>query len=129
MTNPQPPPTGRDGATWQEITPLGPEKPAAGAVYQFDYDAHRDVFVLYGGIADGAWLNETWELVPACYADCDQSTGVGVLDIFDFLCFQESFVNGGVHGYACECDTSAQFPVCDIFDFLCFQNAFVAGCP
>ena len=23
-----------------------------------------------------------------CYADCDWSTGIGVLDIFDFLCFQ-----------------------------------------
>ena len=59
-----------------------------------------------------------------CYADCDQSTGVGVLDIFDFLCFQNSFVLG--ESYACDCDPD---PACDIFDFLCFQNAFVAGCP
>ncbi|MCH7793266.1 MAG: hypothetical protein IID31_13420, partial [Planctomycetes bacterium] len=57
----------------------------------------------------------------ACYADCDQS---GTLDIFDFLCFQNSFVLG--EPYACECDPD---PACDIFDFLCFQNAFVAGCP
>ena len=57
----------------------------------------------------------------SCYADCDQS---GVLDIFDFLCFQNSFVNG--EPYACDCDPN---PACDIFDFLCFQNAFVAGCP
>ena len=28
-----------------------------------------------------------------CYTDCDQSTGIGVLDLFDFLCFQNSFVN------------------------------------
>ena len=61
-----------------------------------------------------------------CYADCD---GSGMLDIFDFLCFQNSFVNG--EPYACDCDTSTGTnpPVCDIFDFLCFQNAFVAGCP
>ncbi|MCH7793252.1 MAG: hypothetical protein IID31_13350 [Planctomycetes bacterium] len=58
-----------------------------------------------------------------CYADCDQSTGFGVLDIFDFLCFQNSFVLGDP--YACDCDPD---PACDIFDFLCFQNAFVAGC-
>ena len=63
---------------------------------------------------------------PACYADCDTSTGAGTLDIFDFLCFQDSFVNG--EPYACDCDTSTG-PVCDIFDFLCFQDAFVAGCP
>ncbi len=63
----------------------------------------------------------------ACYADCDQSTGVGTLDIFDFLCFQNSFVNA--NPYACDCDTSTGPGVCDIFDFLCFQSAFVAGCP
>ena len=57
----------------------------------------------------------------SCYADCDQS---GALDIFDFLCFQNSFVSG--EPYACDCDPD---PVCNIFDFLCFQNAFVAGCP
>ncbi|MCH7791673.1 MAG: hypothetical protein IID31_05255 [Planctomycetes bacterium] len=56
-----------------------------------------------------------------CYADCD---GSGTLDIFDFLCFQNSFVNG--EPYACDCDPD---PACDIFDFLCFQNAFVGGCP
>ena len=56
-----------------------------------------------------------------CYPDCDQS---GALDIFDFLCFQNSFVLS--EPYACECDPD---PVCDIFDFLCFQNAFVGGCP
>ncbi|MCH7792602.1 MAG: TIGR03790 family protein [Planctomycetes bacterium] len=59
-----------------------------------------------------------------CYADCDKSSGVGTLDIFDFLCFQNSFVSG--EPYACECDPD---PACDIFDFLCFQNSFVAGCP
>ncbi|MCH7792643.1 MAG: hypothetical protein IID31_10235 [Planctomycetes bacterium] len=58
---------------------------------------------------------------PPCYADCDQS---GALDIFDFLCFQNSFVLG--EPYACDCDPD---PACDIFDFLCFQNAFVGGCP
>ena len=56
-----------------------------------------------------------------CYADCDPN---GVLDIFDFLCFQNSFVLG--EPYACDCDPD---PACDIFDFLCFQNAFVGGCP
>ncbi len=62
-----------------------------------------------------------------CYADCDTSTGVGVLDLFDFLCWQNSFVNA--EPYACDCDTSTGNGVCDLFDFLCFQNAFVGGCP
>ena len=70
-------------------------------------------FTLTGGFGAG--------VLEACYADCDPN---GVLDIFDFLCFQNSFVLG--EPYACECDPD---PACDIFDFLCFQNAFVAGCP
>ncbi|MBN4052734.1 hypothetical protein JYU07_00465 [Roseiflexus sp. AH-315-K22] len=62
-----------------------------------------------------------------CYPDCDQSTGAGVLDIFDFLCFQNAFVSGDP--YACDCNTATGPGVCDMLDFLCFQNAFVAGCP
>jgi cyclophilin family peptidyl-prolyl cis-trans isomerase len=62
-----------------------------------------------------------------CDADCDESTGFGVLDIFDFLCFQDRFVNA--EPYACDCDTTTGPGVCDMADFLCFQSAFVAGCP
>jgi Beta-propeller repeat len=61
-----------------------------------------------------------------CFADCDQSTGAGVLDIFDFLCFQDNFISG--EPYACDCDTSTGPGVCDIFDFLCFQGALLGGC-
>jgi hypothetical protein len=62
-----------------------------------------------------------------CYADCDASTGTGVLDVFDFLCFQNRYAVNDP--YACDCDTSAGPGVCDLFDYLCFQNAFGAGCP
>ena len=62
-----------------------------------------------------------------CLADCDTSTGVGVLDIFGFLCFQSGFVSGDPK--SCDCNTFSGAGVCDIFDFLCFQAAFVAGCP
>lgn len=62
-----------------------------------------------------------------CYPDCDQTTGPGVLDIFDFLCFSNAFANNDP--YACDCDTSTGPGVCDIFDFLCFGSAFSAGCP
>lgn len=58
-----------------------------------------------------------------CYADCDQSSGAGVLDIFDFICFQNAFIRGDLYS---DCDGSGTN---DVFDFLCFQNAFVAGCP
>ncbi len=72
------------------------------------------------------WI--TGATVPAgCYADCDQNTGAGTLDIFDFLCFGNRFSTGD--GYACDCDQSTGPGVCDIFDFLCYGNAFAGGCP
>jgi hypothetical protein len=55
-----------------------------------------------------------------CYADCD---GNEVLDFFDFLCFQNSFLAGDPYA---DCDQNG---VLDFFDFLCFQNEFLAGCP
>ena len=61
-----------------------------------------------------------------CYPDCDTSTGPGILDIFDFLCFGNRFAAGDP--YACDCDVSTGPGLCDIFDFLCFGNEFSAGC-
>ena len=72
------------------------------------------------------WNGTIYYTVLSCYADCDQSTGFRVLDMFDFLCFQNSFVNS--EPYACDCDTSTGNGVCDVFDFLCFLDEFFAGC-
>jgi hypothetical protein len=58
--------------------------------------------------------------IRVCYADCDEN---GVLDFFDFLCFQNAFLR--LDPYA-DCDGNGVF---DFFDFLCFQNQFIAGCP
>ncbi|MFG0284940.1 MAG: GC-type dockerin domain-anchored protein [Phycisphaerales bacterium JB039] len=55
-----------------------------------------------------------------CYADCDAD---GVLDFFDFLCFQTAFALGDPHA---DCDGDG---IIDFFDFLCFQNEFGLGCP
>ena len=65
-------------------------------------------------------------LTVTCYADCDISTGPGVLDVFDFLCWLNDYFRATP--YACECDTSTGPGVCDIFDYICFGNAFSAGC-
>lgn len=67
------------------------------------------------------------EVDDTCYADCDPSSGRGVLDILDFVCFQDRFVAGDP--YACDCTTASGAGVCDILDFLCFQDAFLQGCP
>jgi uncharacterized membrane protein len=63
------------------------------------------------------------ELPPFCYADCDRSSGKGVLDLFDFLCFINKFNSNDPYG---NCDNDGAF---DLFDFLCFINHFNAGCP
>ncbi|MCH7791845.1 MAG: hypothetical protein IID31_06160 [Planctomycetes bacterium] len=56
----------------------------------------------------------------SCYGDCDSN---GVLDIFDFLCFQNAFVAGDPYA---DCDRDGQWT---LFDFVCFQSEFVGGCP
>jgi serine protease AprX len=80
------------------------------------------LFVRGYGIIDAVGALDT-----ACFADCDSGTGPGMLDIFDFLCFQNRFATG--EPYACDCDTGTGVGLCDVFDFLCFQNAYAGGCP
>lgn len=62
------------------------------------------------------------QIVPGagCPADVD---GSGVLDLFDFLAFQNLFV---AQDPGADCDGNGAF---DLFDFLCYQNQFAAGCP
>jgi len=54
-----------------------------------------------------------------CIADCNAD---GKLDIFDFVCFQTTFLDGDL---AADCNADGEL---DIFDFVCFQPAFNAGC-
>lgn len=65
-------------------------------------------------------------LTVVCYPNCDGSTSAPTLNVIDFTCFYNSFLNGT--GYA-NCDGSTTAPVLNVRDFLCFQSRFVAGCP
>jgi hypothetical protein len=115
-----------DGATWTQIANGGPARHAHAQTF----DSARRVHLIFGGddgSAGPSRLGDTWELRCPCNADCDQSTGYGVFDIFDYLCFQDRFFRGDP--YACDCDTTTGAGACDVFDFLCFQDAFVRGCP
>jgi agmatine/peptidylarginine deiminase len=62
----------------------------------------------------------------ACYANCDGSTASPVLNVNDFVCFQQRFAAGD--SYA-NCDGSTAAPVLNVNDFVCFQQLFAAGCP
>jgi hypothetical protein len=60
-----------------------------------------------------------------CYANCDGSTALPVLNVNDFLCFQSRFA--AADPYA-NCDGSSVPPVLNVNDFLCFMGEFAAGC-
>ncbi len=62
---------------------------------------------------------------PSCYANCDQSTAAPLLNLADFVCFENRLAQGD--SYA-NCDPSTTPPVLNILDFLCFQQRFSAGC-
>ena len=108
---------GWDGVAWSILATQGPP-PRGEHAMAFDSARHRTV--LFGGQFGVTQFRDTWEF--GLYPDCDHTTGAGVLDIFDYLCFGNKFANSAT--YACNCDTSIGNNICDIFDFLCFQNLF-----
>jgi hypothetical protein len=60
-----------------------------------------------------------------CYANCDGSTATPILNVNDFICFQQRYAAGD--SYA-NCDGSTNAPVLNVNDFICFQAAFASGC-
>jgi hypothetical protein len=112
-----------DGDPWQG-SHLRRMTPALG-VMDPDIDPGETAHPTYLTAADLRPLDALgWTiLVDGCYPDCDQSTGPGNLDIFDFLCFQDAFATADPYA---DCDNNT---VLDVFDFLCFQDAFANGCP
>jgi hypothetical protein len=63
---------------------------------------------------------------PRCYPNCDASTVPPVLNVNDFICFQQRFA--AADPYA-NCDGSTTAPALTVNDFVCFQQRFAAGCP
>ncbi len=107
---------------WQLSVPIGRENVSSGPRVRFG-----DGTVWAGSEAFVRHMRFSGEAQPCCHPDCDTSTGPGILDIFDFLCFGSKFAAG--EPYACDFDMSTGPGICDIFDFIAFQNAFAAGCP
>ncbi len=69
--------------------------------------------------ADGDFGVEITIVDGPCYPDFSADC---VLDLFDFLAFQNAFVGDKPAG---DCTKDGAF---DLFDFLCFVNAFNGGC-
>lgn len=61
-----------------------------------------------------------------CRADCDKSTGEGVLDLNDLACFQAAFLAGDP--YACDMDTSTGPGVCEVLDYMTFMDEYLGQC-
>jgi serralysin len=101
-----------------------------------DWDgAINDSFNAYVGAGTLLPLTETdlrtmdvlgYDRVPACYANCDNSTTSPVLNVADFTCFLQKFAQG--HRYA-NCDNSTTTPTLNVADFTCFLQKFAQGCP
>jgi 6-phosphogluconolactonase (cycloisomerase 2 family) len=62
---------------------------------------------------------------PECYANCDGSTEMPILNVADFTCFMVKFAGGDPYA---NCDGSTVEPVLNVADFSCFLSKFSAGC-
>ena len=119
-------------ATWngQAWSPLDLPYQHARVTAAADFEYHgRPALWLAGSFTANRVVGSSIAIIQGChtcYPDCDESTGQGVLDIFDFLCFANRFAVSDP--YACDCDLTTGPGVCDVLDFLCFGNAFTGGC-
>jgi hypothetical protein len=61
-----------------------------------------------------------------CYANCDSSTAMPVLNVADFSCFLQRYA--AREAYA-NCDGSTAAPALNVADFTCFLQKYAGGCP
>jgi VCBS repeat protein len=73
-----------------------------------------------------AWINLSGLPSEVCYANCDGSTAVPIVNVADFDCFMARFNAGDARA---NCDGSSGTPLLTIQDVICFQEKFAAGCP
>jgi hypothetical protein len=69
-----------------------------------------------------AWLIT---ISRTCYANCDASTTLPVLQVIDFGCFLNRLAASDMY---VNCDCSTSYPFLNVLDFLCYLNEFAAGC-
>jgi hypothetical protein len=86
-------------------------------------DSHAAFAVVF---SDGSGAEFLAAVGSSCYANCDGSASVPVLNVNDFTCFLNRF--GAGEPYA-NCDGSTAAPVLNVNDFVCFLGKFAAGCP
>ncbi len=75
--------------------------------------------------ANGSPVQFIAEFRPACYANCDCSTGGVSLTANDFQCFLNQFAAQNTNA---NCDGSTTAPTLTANDFQCFLNKYAGGC-
>ena len=131
-----------DGASWSGLGTGLPVPAQVSAMTVFDDDGPgpRKPGLYVGGtfaIAGGVTVNNIarWgcDFPPACYANCTGDhhpvTGLPLLTIADFGCFQTRFVQGDPYANCTGDFTFSGQPILTVQDFGCFQTRFVTGCP
>lgn len=104
---------------------LGADLKGWGGLYPTGLSADGRTIV---GSGTHAGHDEVWVAhlaAPACYANCDGSTGTPALNAADFMCFFAAFAAGDPFA---NCDQSTAPPALNVLDFMCFLNRFAAGC-
>jgi hypothetical protein len=104
-----------------------------GTLYNFRFDANvapRTGNATLGLFKAGSPSAITVGGLPipgqSCYANCDGSTSVPVLNVSDFTCFLQRFALGDPYA---NCDGSTSVPTLNVSDFTCFLQKFALGCP
>lgn len=107
--------TGGDAVPDGTLTRYGfdPDAPAPAppAAFEVDY--------IDGGVGPARVV------VGGCYANCDGSTFPPVLNVSDFVCFQQRYAAGSMYA---NCDGSTAAPVLNVNDFVCFLSRYAEGC-
>jgi hypothetical protein len=122
--------------SWSKIAGGGGTSSGGGFTLTGTIGQHDAGDMSGGGftLAGGFWAGAVGGATP-CYANCDQSTAVPVLNVDDFTCFINQYALAQslppaqqVAHYA-NCDGSTAAPVLNVDDFTCFINRYAAGCP
>jgi hypothetical protein len=119
-----------DGQGWTalDVGVSHPTVATVGAMAVYDDGRGQSLFIAGGFTTAGglpAGNIARWGCDP-CYANCDGSTAAPVLNVNDFICFQNKYAAGDS---GANCDGSTIPPVLNVNDFVCFQTRYAQGCP
>ncbi len=73
----------------------------------------------------GSTIRPSTYVLISCYANCDGSSAMPVLNAEDFQCFLNLYAQGSTYA---NCDGSTATPLFTANDFQCFLNKYAAGC-